>query len=550
MSDILKLKPVDHRPPIAYWKHKKEDACVACDGKIFFCDFKKFIKNPGVEPYSRFMVNKSSYEKQLPEFSRYINFFEKFYDPEHELILAYFKLKYAIDKEKNFAIPEGASVEKRDEIINGFIQFCHMVLFAQSDSNHIAEHISELAEDNYLDDIEGQMTKKKNNDREYLESLEFTNTHVKLMLKISFAMKILAPVMFHYLFVNQVKLEKDSQIIYRFYKPLFSLFDPEVNLFNKLYVYVKSRVLESSATNSTMFEKRQIFGSDVFVVISSFVKKVIISENMVKYAFPETWDETLGKYKENVVGLNKTLVKFQLDYFIKEMYEKNLTEVSNIKNSEGLSGADKMEMNIRKIDEGKAVAAKFNANDTFEKIRTMMDIPVTKDELEYMKNNWKPTELQIRLINSYYAQYFGNYRDTYLNTRDQFYTLAIILKKRLLIESGYVGDTGEVLSVAALPYILTGNLVGKANNRIIRNNKYLASLDEDEHYKILCNDIYSQMLEIHPDEIKQCISTLANNTFTYVTPECEELTGHVVECTAEKVGAELIQFLYESDMRG
>ena len=110
-----------------------------------------------------------------------------------------------------------------------------------------------------------------------------------------------------------------------------------------------------------------------------------------------------------------------------------------------------------------------------------------------------------------------------------------------------MGDDGDVIPSTALPYLLTGNLVGRANNRIIRNTKYLQSLEEDSHYQLLCTKIYSHMLEIHPDEIKQCISTLVNNTFTYVTPECPELTDHLIECSADKVGSETIFFLYESD---
>jgi hypothetical protein len=40
-------------------------------------------------------------------------------------------------------------------------------------------------------------------------------------------------------------------------------------------------VLESNATNQTMFDKREIFGIDVFTVIEQFTNRVIISENVV-----------------------------------------------------------------------------------------------------------------------------------------------------------------------------------------------------------------------------------------------------------------------------
>ena len=291
----------NHKPPIAIWEPEKGSQLVESDGKLFLCNFHKVIRNPGVEPFSKFMINKTSYEKQLDHITKYIDFFMQKYDHENELMTAYLRIKYVIDKEKLFALDDDMTEAKRLEIIEGFIDFIHSELF--SEDNHIAENISQLAEDNYLDDVEKNDGKKKANDKEYLESLEFTNEHIKILMKISMGMKIICPVMFHYFYINLVKLDKESDLIYRFFKPLFVLFGEKVNMFNKLYVYVKSRVLESYSINTAVFEKRGIIGVDVFGIINLFTKKVIISENMVKFSFPENWDDKLQKYKENIPGL-------------------------------------------------------------------------------------------------------------------------------------------------------------------------------------------------------------------------------------------------------
>ena len=50
---------------------------------------------------------------------------------------------------------------------------------------------------------------------------------------------------------------------------------------------------------------------------------------MVKYEFNENYDEKQHKFKENVIGFNKTIIKFQLSYFLKDQYAKSLTEVTN-----------------------------------------------------------------------------------------------------------------------------------------------------------------------------------------------------------------------------
>ena len=66
-------------------------------------------------------------------------------------------------------------------------------------------------------------------------------------------------------------------------------------------------MLESYANNSTIFSQREIFGTDVYTVVNQFTKKVLISENMVKYKFNENYDEKQHKFKENVIGFNKTI---------------------------------------------------------------------------------------------------------------------------------------------------------------------------------------------------------------------------------------------------
>lgn len=202
-------------------------------------------------------------------------------------------------------------------------------------------------------------------------------------------------------------------------------------------------------------------------------------------------------------------------------------------------------MNIKKMDEGKAMIAKMNAEMSVFSITRIFDIPVSKEEIIYMEDHWKPNQLQIRLINSFWANYFGNYRDTNLVTRHNFYYLAILLKKKLLLENGWdVGDDEEVIESAVLPYVLTGNLEGKMNARIIRNNKYMSKLEDDDHYMRLCSEEYSLLLEIHPDEIKSIISTFVNSRFTYVTPEEPELLGTEIGYSEDKIGSEVTFFLF------
>lgn len=571
------------------WKAKKPgEIKVEQDGHLFVCNFDRIFGQKDLRKYRRFMIKKGSYENQLDIITRYTNFFMNNYDAEQqELACAYLKIKFETDRNDGY---------KRYSL-DAWRDFLYETIFTPT----MVDKIITMVEENYLDDIEKTTEDKAKylkNKKTHLESLEFTNMHIKILLRISFAMKIMSPAIFHYLALSNIQIKKDSEIIFDFYHKLFEIFgydndyslydqngevissgirprivqeridrdeliawssgyetkyiDPvdksyyaltPINMYNKLYVYVKAKVLESNSNNSMIFEQREIFGVDVYSVIKNFLKKVLISENIVKYKFNEHWNPKLKKYNENIVGLNKTIIKYQISYFLKEQYQKNITEVTNTKNAEGLSASDKMMMNMSKLNEGDHILTDINLETTIADIRKRIDVPISEEEIAYYRENMIPSDLQIQLLISVYANEFKSFKDLNTVTRRDYIILALLMKKRLLTDSGYRTDeTGEVYPVA-LPYILTGNIESEVNTRTIRNQKYLAKIEESYLYKTIKEDKYRTLNEIDPDCIKNLLSQFINTKFTYCTYENPALTGTVIEYTEDRISDELLFFL-------
>lgn len=226
------------------WRPGPKTTIVERDGKIFVVNFDKVFnsmkdtkgKNGGnlnkLKKYNRFVINKTSYENQLDIITRYTNFFIHFYDSEQELVTAYLRLAMAMD-------PEVSHNMFGPNDMHAFIDFLYQTMFTKT----MVQKIKQMVEDNYLDDIENNSDEKKKyykaNEKKHLESLEFTNQHIKILLAISFGMKILCPVMFHFCASNGIKIDKTNLVIFTFYEPLFDLFNEDCNMYNKLYVYVK-----------------------------------------------------------------------------------------------------------------------------------------------------------------------------------------------------------------------------------------------------------------------------------------------------------------------
>ena len=597
--------------PINVWKPscdaerfvKQDDL----NDKIFVCRFDMIYDEPAYARYNKFHIKKGSYENQLPLICEYINFFINNYDTDHELISAYLKIKYELDK----VDANGKSIRYYTaDNMQAYIDLVYELLFTKS----IVEKINRMVEDNYLDDIETEndIRRKayKKNEKKHLESLEFTNQHIKVLLRVSIGMKFMTPVLFHYTSVNDIKLDKTTDTIYLFYRRLFDIFghvfkhtdeayirhdknyfyvwnktteyfdkydditrrqiganispatidkyvkngeidfEPRdyyqfINILMKLYVYVKAKANESYSSNSVIFELQEIFGVDLINVINSFLHRVLISENISKLRFNKVWDKKQKKYKENPIGFIKTVIKYQIFYFVREQFALSLTEVTPMKNSEGLSGSDKMAMNLTKIDEGITILSEVNVYMTLQWIMNDSNITITDDEINFYMEHYHPNKLQVLLVHSYFAKYFGSYRDLKLATFKQFIMMMIILKKKLCMELGFssmFGDDGE-LRPMALPYIISGACVGHLNTRIIRNTQLLQEIEDSYTFQTLNEDIHKYLNLIKPDYDLQIVSTLINTQFTFVEYEKPELLEVPINYADDKIADEILFFL-------
>lgn len=226
------IDPGKRTSKINTWRPGPKTTIVDRDGKIFIVNFDKVFGIEKLKKYKRFVINKTSYENQLDIITRYTNFFMHFYDKDQELVTAYLRLQMAMD-------PEVSHNMYGADDMHAFIDFLYQTMFTPT----MVQKIKQMVEDNYLDDIENNSDEKKKyykaNEKKHLESLEFTNQHIKILLAISFGMKILCPVMFHFCASNGIKIDKTNLVIYTFYEPLFDLFNENCNMYNKLYVYVK-----------------------------------------------------------------------------------------------------------------------------------------------------------------------------------------------------------------------------------------------------------------------------------------------------------------------
>ena len=234
-------------------------------------------------------------------------------------------------------------------------------------------------------------------------------------------------------------------------------------------------------------------------------------------------------------------------YFLKESYAQNLVEISDVKTSDsGLSSVDKVLMTQSKIDEGIVALEDINIKLTIKRLDEMYDVDITEEEIDYYVKNYSPSNMQINLIFAYFAKYFGAYRPLNMLNKRDFVKLALILKKQLLLNSGFDEGDKNKIQCSSLPYVLTGNLYDKVNLRNIRNNNFTSKIDINYMYNKLTNPIdgkYRYLESFKPDFIKSILSGFVNTRFTYCSYDHPEREGDEIIYSEDKICDEILMLL-------
>ena len=431
------------KPYIDDWICTEECSYLGYDNTMIIIPFDKIFERDVPRSMCSFIVKKPSYVKHFDNICHYINYFIKFYDTDKEILLAYLKLKSIIDKENR--------VVGKKEMLN--------LIYKYFLTESVQNKVIKMVDENYIIDLTSPNTSKK-----YSESLEFTNEHGHIVMAISFSMRLIIPLVTHYL--NKYKMLNPENLFY-FFKELMFIYQGDVDIFNKLYRTVASKTNKDTTDHSLMWKHSAMFGNDIDIeCIDRFFKQIIICDIFPTYLF-----------NMKFVSLNKVTLEQQLKYLKLNEYKNSPIELNDIKDGEGLSKLDKYEMSVHKVDESIPILSDINTQGVISKLTDLTNIEIPEEEINFYLKHHQRTELQIELLNYYVAKYFGEYRD--LNRMSKYnYMRLLVLTKRRLQAQGY----------NYLPQLLSGNIVGRINNRTIRNTKFLSRVAASELYQQLYNE--------------------------------------------------------------
>lgn len=569
-------KKLEEKAPIDKFRPTERQRYVEASGKILVIHFEKIFGRPKQTPeylkklseMDEFYITKGVCSRIVDFIAKYINYFMVKYDPENELAFAYLHLKAIIERnmvEKEISVPildangEPMMEEMLDDmgfpLINNVtgkvilrpltkrevrrvpeintiedLVVLKKYIYENMFTPSICEKIRRLVDDNYIEDIESDNSKYRKSEKTYLENLEFNNHHMIIMNRISFGMKLIAPVLYHAFSHRNIKYSKPAMIACDFYEPLFKLFQDDVDMFNKLYVYTRTNISIKHKYNTVIFSQREVFGQDVKTVVDDFLKDKIINDIIVKFEF-----------SGSVLKLIRTVINFQFKCLTQVRYSKDIVDISNDRDEEGLSGIDKMEMHRPKIDEGQIIYSDFNIEYSFNKIMDKYGDLVTDDEIRYYQKRVRPNDTVMQFVRYYWYPYFNQSTDLE-NLGDKYWPLMIIMKKRMIADANRDPKSGEVYPDLFLPYVISGNLEGSFKQKAIRKEKELKEVRSSYVY-IETMKKYRSINEYDEHYFDNLLSKMAYSRFTYVCYEDPKWNGEPIEVPVKNIFADILSIL-------
>lgn len=449
---------------------------------------------------------------------QYLNYFERFYDKEHELLFYIYHIKALIDIGHvvgENTIPYTLEEFKRD--IQTYIL-----------SESMYKKTWRMVEDNYS--LELNYKNKQN------EGLQYSDRHGKYLMEMSLFMNMLIPLMMHFVYKNKIlSTDKINDTIFEIYNWLFEQYT-DVNImtkrglqpadmYSKLYETASTTMQSHYKTNKILWDMSEIRGYSPTINANDSVNTVIM-QVMPKYTF-----------EGNVITYNITSVRNNIKYNISEIsYEYDYVSLSSSKRDgeDNTSQFDKFEAHLIKTDEGLLVQNDYRAEKTMNSIIAKYG-PFDEKEIQFYKNelikNGRPliNRFQQNLINNMFYGYFDDPVSINSINADQ-YVILMIAAKRILLSSG----------MRLLPYIIASNIL-QISTRTTLCKKELMKIEQSENYNTI-------MMKYNGNEkiVKQILSliaTILSSKFSIIDYYDKELNGVDITIESDILIDEMLRFI-------
>ena len=433
--------------------------------------------------------------------THYLNYFEKFYDEDHELVSIYFKMKYMMDYES----------EAYTQI--AFVQDIQKYILGPS----MRYKVNRMNVDNYCISLSYKNNKNP--------CLQYTNEHAAMLMEISVFMNMVIPLLTHFIYKHQKDMAIKDFILYVF-NIIISQYSDRTDFYSKLYETAITNVAKSKDNHAILWEKQNIRGKSV-ASHSDYTVNNIILQIIPKY----TYNQNLIHFNYKSVNQN---IKFQITGIA---YEYSFVSLSNNKRDEDLNSEfDKFETYQTKADEALYVQNRINARATMQYIEEKWG-PFDPDEIEYYRSkigNSATGEVhmnafQLELVFNLFYSYFGDPQSIRAIDNVNDYIKLVIAARRMLELSGLI----------VLPYIISSKVLRLVTRKNI-NKKEMINIESSPNWQFVLEKYKNEKIR---KKILNLIAAISASEFEIIDyNDTEGLDGHKIDINTQVIIEEVLTY--------
>lgn len=485
----LSISDVNAIPPVDRWVPNPEDIIFrGLRGKQIMAPLAKILTNDDEDMlmFDSFILSvKKCYssEEKVEHFTQYLNYFEKYYDTDHELLAIYARMKFMIDTDDAglYTKQQFMADIKRDILFSTF-----------------ARKVKAMNEDNFI--IHIKRNKKDGN------VLQYSNRHLSALMEIGLFQIILIPLLTHYAYMK--KIQNIDAYLMEFYEILIIDMHPDIDILTKLSETANSRIIQDMSKNSGSWDKQYIRSKNKFTYNIEIVW-AIISQIIPK-----------AIYEMNILNLIYVSIKGNItNKIIRAKYEYSFNQLSSDRNEgdddDDNSEFDKFESHLSKKNEALLMHNQVNFHSTMKQIEERFG-PFSKEEIEYYKvelskGRKSPIVPHQKILVCYlFYKWFGD--PSALGSIDlTSYIKLIIAAKRILAAN----------NLHTMEAILSGKFV-KVIKRVNMNKKELQKITSSSTYEAVAAIYHNEKIT---NLLIAMLATIVSSKFQIIDFENKENTG-------------------------
>lgn len=461
------------------------------DGMIVASYLTRMFNVPEDRQLLQYIIAKKHYKERIPDLLQHINYFIAHYDHDHEYLVATLTIKNYIDRH-----PDMSQKAFGKMILNRII------------TKSMVNKLKQMALDLYKLNI------NTDRDGKYKTTPKITNDHARMIVAVSFCIRLLLPICIHFSNTNATFINKRDYIdcFDRIFMRVVERFEKnDTEIWNPICRFVAYRVERSHTSDAVIWEKKkQLYGTTLELYLTSLIHEVILVKSLHKLAY----NRSIVSFIDGIITHSYTHYRYE-----NFKYKPVEIEVEDSDSDDYLSHVETLEMQISRVDESNQLVNETNTAQVMDEIRQRFRIEIPQSEIDFYFENMRFNSLTQCLLHAFFSKYFNDTNAIRLLDKRNAVELAIYMKK-------YLSLRGMLI----LPQICTAKVSGKFRDTCIKNAKFLEKFTTSSVYQHIISEKYRYIAELglKEDPIVKNLSTMLNSSFEFVDPD-PEINGRICD---------------------